>query len=108
MDTDSVGGFVLFLVQHAVTAFYVQFYFAFSTDTIDEAVMPARKEAWEASKHLWIADPKDEQSKRTPLLFKYEYLGKALVALAPKVRAFLLTDYRKPPNYTTCPYKPTP
>ncbi len=93
MDTDSASGFAYSFALHSAHAsvqYYntlsSQYYFAFATDTVDEAVLADRKQSWEATKSQWIADPQDDFAKRTPLLFKYEYQGKALVALAPKVR----------------------
>ena len=49
------------------------FYLAWSGDLLDEIVSPEMKQAYEADKKNWLVT--DKSSKRTPGLFKPEFVG---------------------------------
>ena len=58
------------------------FYLAMSGDCVDEIVRPEMKKAYEADKKNWLAT--DKFSKRTPRLFKLEFVGTSGVWLTEK------------------------
>ena len=58
------------------------FYLAMSGDSLDEIVNPEMKQAYEADKKNWLAT--DKFSKRTPCLFKPEFVGMRGVWLTAK------------------------
>ena len=64
-------------------------YLAISGDSLDDIVKPELKEAFQQNKHLWLGKddtPENElYDKRTPGLFKLEYEGDGIIALASKM-----------------------
>ena len=50
------------------------FYVAMSGESLDEIVRPEMKQAYEANKKNWLAT--DKFSKKTPGLFKPEFVGR--------------------------------
>ena len=58
------------------------FYLAMSGDSLDEIVKPKMKQTYEADKKNWLAT--DKFSKRTPGLFKPEFVGTRDVWLTAK------------------------
>ncbi|KAI8817517.1 uncharacterized protein EV422DRAFT_570554 [Fimicolochytrium jonesii] len=60
-------------------------YMALAGDTIDSLVRPELKEQFLQERGLWLVADGDEYNEKTPGLFKIEFTGTALIALAPKM-----------------------
>ena len=72
------------------------FYLAMSGDSLDEIVEPEMKQAFEADKKNWLAT--DKFSKRTPGLFKSEFVGTRGVWLT--VKCYLVQDEANENKYS--------
>ena len=64
-------------------------YLAISGDSLEDVVKPELKEEFQQSKHLWLGRDDTEEhvlyDNRTPGLFKLEYEGDGIIALASKM-----------------------
>ena len=67
------------------------FYLAVRGDSLDEIVKPVMRQAYKADKKKWVAT--DELSKRTPGLFKPEFVGKRSLCLT--ARSYFVQDQNK-------------
>jgi len=57
-------------------------YMSISAEKFDDIIKPEKKEQYEREKHKWFVF--DDYSKRTPCLFKEEFIGDGMIALNSK------------------------